>query len=85
MAIKARMKPKFPARVLGGTGVTITKANGVYTVDFDLSAELLALSALTPTDGNFIVGTGAAWAGESGATARTSLGLGSMAIRGPRP
>jgi len=31
---------------------------------------------LTPTDGNFIVGDGAAWVAESGATARTSLGVG---------
>jgi len=32
MAIKARMKPKFPARVLGGDGVSVTKENGVYTI-----------------------------------------------------
>lgn len=34
------------------------------------------LGDLTPTDGNFVVGDGADWVTESGATARTSLGLG---------
>jgi hypothetical protein len=39
------------------------------------------ISALTPTDSNFIVGDGANWVAESGATARTSLGLGSIATQ----
>jgi len=34
------------------------------------------IGGLTPTDGNLIVGDGAAWVVESGATARTSIGLG---------
>ena len=34
------------------------------------------LAALTPTDSNIIVGDGTNWVAESGATARTSLGLG---------
>jgi len=34
------------------------------------------IAALAVTDGNFIVGDGANWVAESGATARTSLGLG---------
>lgn len=38
-------------------------------------------TALTPTDGNFIVGDGSDWVVESGATARSSLGLGSMATQ----
>lgn len=42
-------------------------------------ADLEALAALTPADNSFIVGNGTTWTGESGATARTSLGLGSMA------
>ena len=33
------------------------------------------IAALTPTDGNIIVGDGTDWVAESGATARTSLGL----------
>jgi len=35
-----------------------------------------AIMALTPTNGNIIVGDGTTWVAESGATARTSLGLG---------
>ena len=44
-------------------------------------ADLSAIAALAKTDGNFIVGNGSTWIAESGATARTSLGLGSMAIQ----
>ena len=40
------------------------------------NAELQALSGLTPTDGNFIVGNGTTFVNESGSTARDSLGLG---------
>jgi hypothetical protein len=42
-------------------------------------ANLDQIAALAVTDGNFIVGNGSAWVAESGATARTSLGLGSLA------
>lgn len=41
-----------------------------------LDADLTAIAALAVTDGNIIVGDGATWVAESGATARTSLGLG---------
>jgi len=40
------------------------------------SANLLAVAGLAVTDGNVIVGNGTTWVAESGATARTSLGLG---------
>lgn len=40
------------------------------------SADLLAIAALDKTDGNFIVANGSAWVVETGATARTSIGLG---------
>ena len=42
-------------------------------------ADLATIAGLAKTDGNFIVGNGSAWVVESGATARTSLGLGSLA------
>ena len=42
-------------------------------------ADLTTLGGLAKTDGNFIVGNGSTWVVESGATARTSLGLGSLA------
>ncbi len=42
-------------------------------------ADLQAIAGLAVTDSNFIVGNGTTWVAESGATARTSLGLGSLA------
>lgn len=52
-----------------GTGLTAT--NGVLDVDSGLDD----IAALAKTDGNIIVGNGTTWVAESGATARTSLGL----------
>jgi len=40
------------------------------------SVELTLGTAVTPTDGSFLVGDGSTFVGESGATVRTSLGLG---------
>jgi len=42
-------------------------------------AGLNAIAGLAVTNGNFIVGNGSTWVAESGATARASLGLGSLA------
>jgi len=44
-------------------------------------AGLADIAALAVTDGNFVVGDGLNWVAESGATARTSLGLGSIATQ----
>ena len=44
-------------------------------------ADLTAIGNLAKTDGNLIVGNGSTWVAESGATARTSLGLGSIATQ----
>ena len=44
-------------------------------------AQLTDVAGLTPTDSNFIVGNGSNFVTESGATARTSLGLGSIATQ----
>ena len=44
-------------------------------------AQLADIAALALTNGNFIVGDGANWVAESGATARASLGLDSMATQ----
>lgn len=46
--------------------------SGVQAYDADLTN----IAALAVTDGNIIVGNGSTWVAESGATARTSLGLG---------
>jgi hypothetical protein len=40
------------------------------------NANLAAIGSLAVTDSNFIVGNGTAWVAESGATVRTSIGLG---------
>ena len=45
------------------------------------AANLTAVAALTVTDGNFIVGNGSTFVAESGATVRTSLGLGDSATK----
>ena len=44
-------------------------------------AGLADIAGLTPTDGNFIVGDGSNWILETGATVRTSLGLGTIATQ----
>ena len=44
-------------------------------------ADLTAIGALAKTDGNLIVGNGSTWVAENGATARTSLGLGTIATQ----
>ena len=45
------------------------------------NASLTAIGALATTDGNFIVGSGSTWVAENGGTARTSLGLGTIATQ----
>ena len=54
----------------------ITAAIGSSVQAYD--ADLTTLGALAKADGNIIVGDGSTWVAESGATARTSLGLGTM-------
>ena len=44
-------------------------------------AQLADIAGLTPTDSNFIVGDGSNFVTESGSTARTSLGLGTIATQ----
>jgi hypothetical protein len=45
------------------------------------NANLVAIGDLAKTDGNLIVGNGSTWVAESGATARTSLGLGTISTQ----
>ena len=46
-----------------------------------LNSNLTYISTITPIDGNIIVGNGTRFVGESGLTARTSLGLGTMSTQ----
>ncbi len=64
--------------VVGGVYEVTYDANGsrfVLTSPHSLAEDLNDIAALAKTDGNFIVGDGTNWVAESGATARTSLGL----------
>jgi hypothetical protein len=61
----------------GVTSAIQTQISGKQPLDADLTA----LAALAVTDGNFIVGNGTTWTVENGATARTSLGLGTLATQ----
>lgn len=65
-----------------------TAAEAKADLDLEVGTDLQAFDAgltdiagLAVTDGNIIVGDGANWVAESGATARTSLGLGSIATQ----
>jgi len=66
----------------GGTGAsnaTDARTNLGLAIGSDVqawNAYLDAIAALTPSNGNFIVGDGTTWVAESGATARASLGVG---------
>lgn len=66
----------------GGTGASTAadaRTNLGLAIGTDVQAYdagLADVAGLTPTDSNIIVGDGANWVAESGATARTSLGLG---------
>ena len=78
----------FSTLSIGGTAITATatELNYVDGVTSNIQtqidgkqasdADLTAIAALANTDGNFIVGSGSTWVAESGATARTSLGVG---------
>lgn len=66
----------------GGTGASTAadaRTNLGLVIGTNVQAwdtDLDAIAALAKTDSNFIVGNGSAWVAESGATVRTSLGLG---------
>jgi hypothetical protein len=70
----------------GANQVLTTDASGNpqyenKTIFQTADAGLNDIAALAVTDGNIIVGDGTNWVAESGATARTSLGLGTLATQ----
>lgn len=65
--------------VNGYTGTVVLAYSDVGAQPLD--AGLTDIAGLAVTDGNFIVGDGTNWVVESNATARTSLGLGSIATQ----
>jgi hypothetical protein len=63
----------------GGSNVLVDTDIGVNVQAYD--AQLADVAGLTPADGAFIVGDGTNFITEDGSTARTSLGLGSIATQ----
>lgn len=81
LALASQVSGSLPV-ANGGTGSTTAagaRTNLGLVIGTDVQAydaQLADIAALTPTDGNIIVGNGTNFVAESGATARTSLGLG---------
>ena len=70
--------------ILVGTGLSVSNGAGTIVggdATISLSTQLQAFHNLNNSDGNFVVGDGSTFVVESGATARTSLGLGSAAVK----
>ncbi len=62
----------------GNSGIIISEVGN--NIEVSTSAILNDLSLLTPTNNHFLVGDGSTWIVEDPATARISLGLGTVAI-----
>ena len=62
-------------------GFVLNTVNPIVVGTTSLTFNTFSISQLDVTDSNFIVGNGSSWVVESGSTARTSLGLGSMATQ----
>lgn len=50
-SIRARILPKFPAQVVAGSGITITKSGGVYTFEVPETVQAAVTVAALPTAG----------------------------------
>lgn len=70
---------RFATAAQGALAATALQPADIGVIVQAWDDDLDTIAGLAKTDGNFIVGDGAAWTVESGATARASLGLGSLA------
>lgn len=50
MALQARLKSKFPARVIGGTGITVAQSGATYTFGFNWGTSLSSISSIALAD-----------------------------------
>lgn len=71
--IKLTANDTYAVRTLSEVRTDLGLVIGTNVMAWD--AQLDDIAALAYTDGNFIVGDGSNWVAESGATARTSLGI----------
>jgi hypothetical protein len=72
-----RLRDDIP-KIMPGMGSGRKTVRKVIGRDFP---DLLTLEGLSKGDGNFLVADGASWTVENGATARSSLGLGTSAVK----
>lgn len=79
--IVTRDAAEFATAVQGGLADTALQPADIGDTVQAYDAGLTDIAALTPTDGNIIVGNGTTWVAENGSTARTSLGLGTIATQ----
>lgn len=79
--IVTRNAAEFATAAQGLLASTALQPAAIGTTVQAYNIGLAEIAALAKTDGNFIVGNGTNWVAESGSTARTSLGLGSIATQ----
>jgi len=55
-SLRARLLPRFPAQVLAGNGMTITKSGGTYIFETSATVSNIPLTALAPIPANTLIG-----------------------------
>lgn len=66
-AIKLKVKPEYPARLIGGTAISVSKANGDYTINLNIS-ELQEI--VSPGSNSYVV----VWDSATGLFSRIKTG-----------